>query len=64
MGVCFPGCRTPWFDLDDPTGRGDYENHLQLLMLHPSQVCAQPLAIEATTVSGVPAHKTGDVFQV
>ncbi|KAI3356951.1 hypothetical protein L3Q82_003587 [Scortum barcoo] len=33
-------------------------------MLYPSQVCSQPLAIEAMTVSGVPAHKTGDVFQV
>ncbi|XP_069567079.1 uncharacterized protein [Brachyistius frenatus] len=58
------GCRTRWFDMDNPTGRGDYETLLQLQMLYPSQVCSQPVAIEAMTVSGVPAHKTGDFFQI
>ncbi|XP_047425803.1 uncharacterized protein si:dkey-205h13.2 [Mugil cephalus] len=58
------GCRTRWFDVDDPTGRGDYETLLQLQVLYPSQVCSQPVAIEAMSVSGVPAHKTGDIFQM
>lgn len=33
-------------------------------MLHPTLVCAQPVAIEAMTVSGNPAHRTGDIFQM
>ncbi|XP_044207409.1 cartilage intermediate layer protein 2 [Thunnus albacares] len=58
------GCRTRWFNSDNPTGQGDYETLLQVQMVYPSQVCSQPVAIEAMTVSGVPAHKTGDIFQV
>lgn len=61
---CLTGCRTRWFDLDDPTRRGDYETLLRVQTLYPSQVCSQPVAVEAMTVSGVPAHQTGDVFQV
>lgn len=61
---CLTGCRTRWFNLDNPTGRGDFETVLRLQMLYPSQVCSQPVAVEAMTVSGIPAHKTGDVFQV
>ncbi|XP_023271435.1 uncharacterized protein LOC111661954 [Seriola lalandi dorsalis] len=57
------GCRTRWFDVDNPKGKGDYETLLQLQMLYPSEVCTQPVAIEAMTLSGVPAHKTGEIFQ-
>ncbi|XP_035501792.1 uncharacterized protein si:dkey-205h13.2 [Scophthalmus maximus] len=59
------GCRTRWFDVDDPTGEGDYETLLQLQMLYaPGRLCTQPVAIEAVTLAGVPAHKTDDVLQV
>ncbi|XP_048097017.1 uncharacterized protein si:dkey-205h13.2 [Alosa alosa] len=58
------GCRTRWFDLDDPTGRGDYETFRQLQIAFPEAVCSQPVAIEAMTTSGVPALQTGDTFQV
>lgn len=58
------GCRTRWFNLDKPTRHGDYETLRQVQMLFPSQVCSQPVAIEAMTESGVPAHKSGDVLQV
>ncbi|KAM6976792.1 uncharacterized protein FYW47_001612 [Aplochiton taeniatus] len=58
------GCRTRWFDLDDPTGRGDYETLRQLQIIHPTQVCSQPVAIEAMTTTGTPALQTGDVLQV
>lgn len=61
---CCTGCRTRWFDVDTPKERGDYETLLQLQMLYPSEVCTRPVAIEAMTLSGVPAHETGDVFQV
>ncbi|CAG6021863.1 unnamed protein product, partial [Menidia menidia] len=57
------GCRTAWFNVDEPTGRGDYETLVQLQALYPGQVCPRPVAIEAMTASGVPAHRTGDVFQ-
>lgn len=49
--------------MDDPTGSGDYETLVQLQVLYPDEFCSQPVAIEAMTVSGIPAHKTGDVFQ-
>lgn len=58
------GCRTQWFDMDDPTGRGDYETFQQLLVAFPGAVCSQPMAIEAMTTSGVPALQTEDTFQV
>lgn len=58
------GCRTRWFNLDSPTEKGDYETVLRLQMLHPTQICSQPVAIEAKTASGIPAHRTGDIFQM
>lgn len=61
---CVLGCRTHWFNLDTPSGQGDYETVLRLQMLHPTLVCSQPVAIEAMTVSGNPAHRTGDIFQM
>lgn len=64
ISVFCAGCRTRWFNLDSPTGRGDYETILRLQALYPSQVCSQAVAIEAMTVSGIPAHRTHDVFQV
>ncbi|XP_075898218.1 mucin-5AC [Nelusetta ayraudi] len=57
-------CRTQWFNLDNPSGKGDYETVVRLQMLHPTLVCSQPVAIEAMTVSGNPAHRTGDIFQI
>uniref|UniRef100_A0A8D3BGI9 Si:dkey-205h13.2 n=1 Tax=Scophthalmus maximus TaxID=52904 RepID=A0A8D3BGI9_SCOMX len=61
----FSWCGTRWFDVDDPTGEGDYETLLQLQMLYaPGRLCTQPVAIEAVTLAGVPAHKTDDVLQV
>uniref|UniRef100_A0A4W6FME7 WxxW domain-containing protein n=1 Tax=Lates calcarifer TaxID=8187 RepID=A0A4W6FME7_LATCA len=44
---------TRWFDEDDPTDKGDYETLLQLQMLYPTEVCTQPVAIEAMTLSVV-----------
>ncbi|KAJ8369770.1 hypothetical protein SKAU_G00097980 [Synaphobranchus kaupii] len=58
------GCRTRWFDMDNPTGRGDYETVVQLQRMHRGEICSQPIGIEATTVSGTPALQTGDTFLV
>ncbi|XP_042569724.1 uncharacterized protein si:dkey-205h13.2 [Cyprinus carpio] len=57
-------CRTPWFDRDNPSGLGDYETLSLLLIKYPLQVCAQPIAIEVTTISGTPALPPGNNFQV
>ncbi|MBN3301341.1 CILP1 protein, partial [Amia calva] len=62
-GFC-SDCRTDWFDIDDPSGNGDYELLSELLALSPREVCASPLAMEAQTLSGTPASLTGDIFQV
>ncbi|XP_069040028.1 uncharacterized protein [Lepisosteus oculatus] len=58
------GCRTRWFDVDDPSGNGDYEVLSELLTVYPREICSRPLAIEAQTRSGTPASLTGDTFQV
>ncbi|KAK7132370.1 hypothetical protein R3I93_018808 [Phoxinus phoxinus] len=57
-------CRTPWFDRDNPGGVGDYETLSLILVTYPLQACAQPIAIEVTTVSGTPVLPTGNSFQV
>ncbi|XP_056305264.1 uncharacterized protein si:dkey-205h13.2 [Danio aesculapii] len=51
-------CRTPWFDRDDASGLGDYETLPLIQIAYPLQVCAQPIAIEVTTLSGTPALPT------
>ncbi|XP_056219430.1 cartilage intermediate layer protein 2-like [Seriola aureovittata] len=55
-------CWTDWFDRDDPGGRGDFEvlNHLR--SENPGKICANPVDIEVTTLSGLSATSTGDVF--
>ncbi|KAJ8258096.1 hypothetical protein GJAV_G00193120 [Gymnothorax javanicus] len=55
-------CQTQWFDRDDPSGKGDYEVLSRLLMEYPRLICLKPIAIEAQTLSGVPASDTGDCF--
>uniref|UniRef100_A0A8C2ADL1 WxxW domain-containing protein n=1 Tax=Cyprinus carpio TaxID=7962 RepID=A0A8C2ADL1_CYPCA len=64
FGHSLLGCRTPWFDRDNPSGLGDYETLSLLLIRYPLQVCAQPIAIEVTTISGTPALPPGNNFQV
>uniref|UniRef100_A0A672GTL8 WxxW domain-containing protein n=1 Tax=Salarias fasciatus TaxID=181472 RepID=A0A672GTL8_SALFA len=39
----FTGCRTDWFDDDDPSGNGDYEVLSDLLSMHPKEICPQPI---------------------
>ncbi|KAK7128955.1 hypothetical protein R3I94_017249 [Phoxinus phoxinus] len=56
-------CRTPWFDRDNPGGVGDFETLSLTLIAYPLQACAQPIAIEVTTVSGTPVLP-GSNFQV
>ncbi|KAI4903731.1 hypothetical protein NFI96_005124 [Prochilodus magdalenae] len=52
-----------WFDRDDPSGNGDYETLEHLRTEYPGKICSKPLGIQATTMSGVPAKKSGRVIQ-
>ncbi|KAJ8258093.1 hypothetical protein GJAV_G00193090 [Gymnothorax javanicus] len=56
-------CQTQWFDRDDPSVTGDYEDLSSLLKEYPGQICLKPIAIEAQTLSGVPASETGESFR-
>ncbi|KAJ8258094.1 hypothetical protein GJAV_G00193100 [Gymnothorax javanicus] len=62
--VALPACQTQWFDRDDPSGKGDYEDLSRLLKEYPGQICLKPIAILAQTLSGVPASDTGDCFHI
>uniref|UniRef100_A0A673HNW3 WxxW domain-containing protein n=1 Tax=Sinocyclocheilus rhinocerous TaxID=307959 RepID=A0A673HNW3_9TELE len=53
-----------WFDRDDPNGNGDYELLADLLNTYPGEICPNPIAIEAQTVSSQPASQTANIFQV
>lgn len=57
-------CYTKWFDRDNPSGQGDYETLKELTAEYPRQICTKPLAIQAATLTGVPAESIGQVFQV
>ncbi|XP_043080249.1 uncharacterized protein si:dkey-205h13.2 [Puntigrus tetrazona] len=57
-------CITNWFDHDDPNGNGDSELLADLLNSYPQEICPNPIAIEAQTVSGQSASQTGNIFQV
>ncbi|KAF3849963.1 hypothetical protein F7725_019682 [Dissostichus mawsoni] len=46
-------CWTDWFDRDDPTVTGDWETFSDLYNENPGKICPKPLAIEATTLSGL-----------
>ena len=47
---------TQWYDRDNPSGNGDYENRsLQ------AGVCASPSGVECRTVSGLALWQTGEV---
>ncbi|XP_078095332.1 uncharacterized protein LOC144510017 isoform X4 [Mustelus asterias] len=56
----FCSCKTEWFDRDNPSGNGDYEDLVNLRKEYPSQICSKPVACEVETTSGVPASDTGD----
>ncbi|XP_059807591.1 mucin-2-like [Hypanus sabinus] len=56
-------CKTEWFNIDDPSGEGDYENFHDLYLKFPKRLCLYPSACEVETTSGVPASQTEDVVE-
>nr|XP_054603981.1 cartilage intermediate layer protein 2-like [Nothobranchius furzeri] len=56
-------CWTSWYDRDDPSGTGDWEDLKGLRMEYPGEICDTPRRIQAVTVDGnVPAESTGQHF--
>lgn len=51
-----------WLDRDQPSGTGDWETRTDFTVAQVG--CASPVAIEATTVTGVPWQNTGEVLTV
>ncbi|XP_042607306.1 uncharacterized protein LOC122142030 [Cyprinus carpio] len=65
LSFCNTTCVTMWFDSDDPKTNGsDSELLSNLLTMYPGEICTNPIGIEAKTVSGQEAYKTGDIFLV
>ncbi|XP_067826228.1 mucin-5AC isoform X2 [Heptranchias perlo] len=57
----FCNCKTRWFDRDNPSGNGDYEDLVNLRKEYPDQICNNPTACEVETTSGIPASSSGDI---
>ncbi|XP_077422338.1 mucin-5AC-like [Vanacampus margaritifer] len=55
-------CWTPWFDRDNPSGKGDFETLPDLHKENPWKICKHPIKIEIKTTSGDSASSTGDVI--
>ncbi|CAB1445194.1 unnamed protein product, partial [Pleuronectes platessa] len=55
-------CWTGWFDRDDPTYTGDWENLNNLRNENPGKICPNPTDIEAKTLTGLSAAAAGDVI--
>ncbi|XP_062888954.1 uncharacterized protein LOC134337692 [Mobula hypostoma] len=53
-------CKTEWFNIDDPSGEGDYEVFNHLYIQFPNRICLYPITCEVETTSGVPASQTGE----
>uniref|UniRef100_A0A4W3GXB8 hyaluronoglucosaminidase n=1 Tax=Callorhinchus milii TaxID=7868 RepID=A0A4W3GXB8_CALMI len=53
---------TEWFDRDDERGSGDWEKLSDLRAAFPGNICASPVDMQASTVDGIPANLTTEVF--
>uniref|UniRef100_A0A671M5J9 Si:dkey-205h13.2 n=1 Tax=Sinocyclocheilus anshuiensis TaxID=1608454 RepID=A0A671M5J9_9TELE len=66
FSTCYSSeCVTKWYDSDDPdTNGGDFEFLSTILNKYPGEICRNPIAIEAQTVSGDPVYQTGNNIQL
>lgn len=51
---------TQWFDRDEPSGTGDWEDLSSLRKEYPGQICPNPVGIEARTLSGLSVAEAGE----
>ncbi|XP_074472131.1 uncharacterized protein LOC141756361 isoform X2 [Sebastes fasciatus] len=56
------GCWTGPFDRDNPGGTGDWEILPALRTENPGKICPNPVAIEATTLTGLSPAAAGNVI--
>ncbi|XP_034018142.1 cartilage intermediate layer protein 1 [Thalassophryne amazonica] len=57
-------CWSNWFDRDDPSGTGDWEDLTNLKKENNGKICDTPVQIEAvTTDTSTPATLTGQTFE-
>ncbi|XP_078030261.1 cartilage intermediate layer protein 1-like [Epinephelus lanceolatus] len=56
------GCWTDWFDRDNPSGTGDWEDLSNLRKENPGKICAKPLDIEARTLFGLSPAAAGEII--
>uniref|UniRef100_A0A3Q3GEX2 Cartilage intermediate layer protein 2-like n=1 Tax=Kryptolebias marmoratus TaxID=37003 RepID=A0A3Q3GEX2_KRYMA len=58
---CFTlGGWTQWFDIDNPSGTGDWELLTDLRSENPGKICDNPTDIEAVTLSGQSVAEAGE----
>lgn len=56
-------CWTSWFDRDNPSGTGDWEDMKNLQIQYPGKICNKPKYIEAARKKdNKPASETGQTF--
>ncbi|CAL9692703.1 unnamed protein product [Knipowitschia caucasica] len=48
-------CWTRWFDIDNPSGNGDFEWIRNIKRKHPKEMCRHPVDIQARTLRGLTA---------
>ena len=51
---------TSWFDRDNPSGNGDYEN-LSLLLAEGKPICKVPIDVQCVTLNGLSIAATGEI---
>ncbi|XP_034383961.1 uncharacterized protein LOC117727655 isoform X2 [Cyclopterus lumpus] len=55
-------CWTKWYDRDNPSGTGDWEDLSDLHKENPGKICPKPAAIQAQTLTGLSVAAAGDVI--
>ncbi|XP_068591948.1 cartilage intermediate layer protein 2-like [Cebidichthys violaceus] len=55
-------CWTKWYDRDNPSGTGDWENLSSLHKENPGKICPKPVAIEVQTLTGLSVAAAGEVI--
>ena len=46
QGLCAYDDWSPWYDIDDPSGEGDYETLASIIERYPHYLCLNPTEIE------------------
>ena len=57
------GCWTQWFDRDNPTGTGDWEELVVLRSEYPGKICDNPSEIEVRTLDGLTIDAAGEIIE-